>query len=102
MAEHPGTFRGGPPGAILLADTFLDEALSACGYPAGDFEQRVTDISVEHPQAVEDYRIAHSVARRNVLGEASREDLRKAIRHYRNLHEDLLEIHVPQREEVYS
>ena len=29
------------------------------GYPVDDFEQRAADISVDHPQVVDDYRAAH-------------------------------------------
>ncbi len=41
---------------------------------------------------VENYRTAHEIAVRNERGQASTEDLRKAMIHYRALFEDLLEI----------
>ena len=64
--------------------------MEARGYPVGDFEQRTADISVEHPQVVEHYRAAHQIALRNERGEASTEDLRQALVHYRALFQDLL------------
>jgi hypothetical protein len=55
------------------------------GYPVEDFEQRAADISVEHPDLVEKYRTAHGIAEANEHGEASTEDLRHSVRHYRAL-----------------
>jgi hypothetical protein len=57
----------------------------------GNFEQRAADISVDHPEVVENYRIAHEIALRDRDGQASTEDLRKAMVHYRALFEELLE-----------
>jgi pyridoxal biosynthesis lyase PdxS len=62
------------------------------GYPVDDFEQRVADISVEHPDLVEKYRTAHGVAQASERGEASTEDLRHSVRHYRALFLELLDI----------
>ncbi len=67
----------------------------------GNFKQRTADISVDHPRVVENYRAAHDIALRNDSGEASTEDLRKALVHYRALFEDLLETGVTERPEVH-
>jgi hypothetical protein len=64
------------------------------GYPVSDFEQNATDLSVDHPLVVENYRTAHEVALRDARGQSSTEDLRKAMVSYRVLFEDLLEQHV--------
>jgi hypothetical protein len=40
---------------------------------------------------VDDYRAAHAIAARNDRSEASTEDLRQALVHYRSLFEELLE-----------
>jgi hypothetical protein len=40
---------------------------------------------------VDDYRAAHAIAVRNDRSEATTEDLRQALVHYRSLFEDLLE-----------
>jgi hypothetical protein len=90
-----------PQEAIVRADNLVTEALSACGYPAGDFEQRAIDISVEHPQVVETYRSAHDIAVHANRGETTTEDLRKAMQHYRTVLEDILEIPTTQPEEVH-
>jgi hypothetical protein len=64
--------------------------MSTRGYPMSDFEQRVADISVDHPQVLDNYRAAHQGALRQSRGEASTEDLRKSMIHFRTLFEDLV------------
>jgi hypothetical protein len=80
-----------PATAIKEADRLVAEVMRDRGYPVGDFEQRVADISVDHPNVVTNYRAAHAIALANERGEANTEDLRKAMIHYRGLFEDLLE-----------
>jgi hypothetical protein len=60
----------------------------------GDFEQMAADISVEHPDVVSEYRQGHEIALRAERKQATTEDLRKAMQHYRNLFEHVLEAHV--------
>jgi hypothetical protein len=79
-----------PNRAVAEADRLIGEVMKTRGYPLGDFSQRAADISVDHP-TVANYRIAHEIAVVNSRGEASTEDLRKAMVHYRALFEDLLE-----------
>jgi len=80
-----------PRQSVAEADQLINEALRARGFPMGDFEQQAADISVEHPQVVEDYRAAHEVAVRDRQGKATTEDLRLAMRHYRDLFEHVLD-----------
>ena len=88
-----------PEGAIGEADRLCGEVMQARGYPMGNFEQRAADISVDHPRVVEHYRAAHEVARRSADGNATTEDLRQAMVHYRTLFEDLIETREPARVE---
>ena len=61
------------------------------GYPVDeDFDQRAADISVEHPVVVENYRAAHGISIRAHNGQASTEQLRQAMVHFRALFDDLL------------
>jgi hypothetical protein len=83
-------FVDAPSGAVGHADALLGELMSARGYPVSDFEQVAEDISVDHPVVVENYRAAHDIAVRHERGEASTEDLRKAMIHYRELFEELV------------
>jgi len=80
-----------PKGAVTEADRLVGEVMHARGYPLGEFDQRVEDISVDHPNVVMNYRAARDIARRHARGEASTEDLRQAMVHYRALFSDLLE-----------
>jgi hypothetical protein len=77
-----------PNGAVTEADQLLGTVMSTRGYPVSDFEQRAADISVDHPMVVENYRSAHEIALRQ--GQASTEDLRQAMIHYRTLFMDLV------------
>ncbi|MCZ7567735.1 MAG: hypothetical protein M5U01_03940 [Ardenticatenaceae bacterium] len=89
-----------PSAAIKEADRLVTEVMRVRGYPVADFEQRAADISVDHPDVVSNYRGAHAIALANQRGEASTEDLRKAIVYYRALFEELLETGEREREEV--
>jgi hypothetical protein len=88
-------FVDSPAEATRSADRLINEVMRERGYPVEDFEQRASDISVDHPQVVDDYRAAHSVAEANERSEATTEDLRQALVHYRSLFEDLLEVEEP-------
>lgn len=83
-------FVDSPGGTVNEADRLVGELMRARGYPVGDFEQRAADLSVDHPDVVANYRAAHRVAVANSQGQASTEDLRQAIVHYRSLFDDLL------------
>jgi hypothetical protein len=80
-----------PAAAVASADQLIQSAMAERGYPVDDFETRAADISVDHPQVVENYREGHRLAQRDADGDASTEDLRQAMRHYRALFEELVE-----------
>lgn len=80
-----------PRGAVTEADRLVGELMAARGYPVGEFEQRVADISVDHPDVVMNYRAAREIAVQHSAGKATTEDLRQAMVHYRALFRDLLE-----------
>ena len=83
-------FVDGPGEAVTEADQLLGDVMSTRGYPVSDFEQRAADISVDHPLVLENYRSAHNIAGRQSSGQASTEDLRMAMIHYRTLFEELV------------
>jgi hypothetical protein len=83
-------FVDAPAGAVAEADQLLGDIMATCGYPMGDFEQRAADISVDHPVVVQNYRAAHDIAIRQAKGQATTEDLRRAMIHYRALFEDIV------------
>jgi hypothetical protein len=86
-----------PVEATREADRLITSVMRDRGYPVDDFDQRAADISVDHPQVVDDYRAAHAIAAANDRSEASTEDLRQALVHYRSLFEELLEDRHPDR-----
>ncbi|MGA2511887.1 MAG: hypothetical protein ABSG27_16835 [Candidatus Acidiferrales bacterium] len=83
-------FVDGPGSAVTDADQLLGDVMSTRGYPVSDFEQRAADISVDHPLVLENYRAAHKCAVRQAQGQASTEELRQAMIHYRTLFEELV------------
>jgi hypothetical protein len=64
--------------------------MRARGYPTLSFEQRVADLSVEHPLVVQHYRAAHELSGSVFNGAVDRERLRQALVHYRKLFTELL------------
>jgi hypothetical protein len=87
-----GLFVDDPPGAVAQADDLVQQVMRDRGYPVEDFEQRAADISVEHPDLVEKYRTANGIAGASERGEASTDELRYSVRHYRALFVELLEV----------
>lgn len=79
-----------PKDALVDADRLVTSVMRDRGYPMENFDQRVADISADHPQVVENYRAAHDIAARSERGEVTTEDLRVAMVHYRALFTDLL------------
>ena len=82
-------FVDSPGGAVTEADQILGDVMSARGYPVSDFEQRAADISVDYPLVLENYRSAHEIVLRRTRGQASTEELRQAMIHYRTLFDQL-------------
>ena len=91
-----------PKGAVSRADQLLNELMEARGYPMADFVHRADDISVDHPVVVDNYRAAHDIALRHNRGQASTEDLRQAMVHYRSLFNELLQDSLPVRKEAQA
>jgi hypothetical protein len=74
-----------PSGAVQEADSLIQSVMRERGYPVDDFEQRAADISVDHPQVVENYRNGHR------LSSGDTEEQRQAMVHYRALFDELVE-----------
>jgi len=89
--EHAqAEFVDDPVAAVTHADVLVQEVMSVRGYPVADFEQRVADVSVDHPAVVQNYRLAHEIAEQNDSEDVGMEKLREAMLHYRALFADLL------------
>jgi hypothetical protein len=91
-------FVDSPKGAVAEADDLVSSLMKTRGYPVTDFDQRADDISVDHPRVVENYRSAHVLALRIGKDQASTEDLRTAMIHYRSLFDELAQLPVERKE----
>ena len=98
--ETQARFVDDPSSALADADRLVEQVMRERGYPMDEFDQRAADISVDHPQVVENYRAGHAISVANERGDATTEDLRQAVIHYRALFEELLGTRDEAREEV--
>ena len=87
--EVQASFVDNPAGAVGVADRLITEVMRERGYPVDDFDRRAADISVDHPEIVDNYRAAHGV-NTSQQDEVSTEQQREAFVHYRALFEKLL------------
>ncbi|TMR17006.1 hypothetical protein ETD86_24100 [Nonomuraea turkmeniaca] len=84
-------FVDAPGFAVTEADQLVTAVMAERGYPTEDFEQRLSDLSVGHAATLDHYRTAHEISGRAARKEASTEELRQAMVHYRALFEELLQ-----------
>jgi hypothetical protein len=83
FVEEPGV-------AVLEADRLVTDVMAARGFAAGDFNQRLDDISAAYPGMRAKYREACAVAALSRGGDGATEDLRRAVILYRDLFDELL------------
>ena len=62
-------FVDSPSAAVTSADLLIQAVMADRGYPVKDFDSRAADISVDHPQVVENYRQGHRLAEKSADGE---------------------------------
>ncbi len=89
--EIQQSFVNDPAVAVTTANELINEVMRARGYPTLSFEQRVADLSVEHPTVIQHYRAAHELSGSVHNGAVDTERLRQALVHYRMLFTDLLQ-----------
>jgi hypothetical protein len=80
-------FIDNPAGTLDDADRTARKVLVDIGYPMTDADQQAADLSVHHGGVVEHYRTAHVVMQNK---DASTEDIRQAMVHYRSVMDELL------------
>ena len=83
-------FVDAPEQAVGEADELVTRLIAERGYPTGDYDDQLAHLSVEHARTLDHYRQAHDIHERNARGEATTEQLRQALVHYRALFADLL------------
>jgi len=79
-----------PARAVGAADELVTRLVAERGYPTEDYDDQLAHLSVEHARTLGNYRDAHDVHLANERGEASTEQLRQAVVHYRALVAELL------------
>lgn len=79
-----------PAEAVSSANTLVERVMKERGYPVGDFEQMSRDLSVDHANVMSEYRSAHEISMLNDRKQATTEQQRQAMVHYRSLFDDLL------------
>jgi hypothetical protein len=79
-----------PKEAVSEADDLLSLIMNT---PAPDFDQLAAEVSADHPRVAKNYRSADEIALPVGKDEATPEDLRTALVHYRFLLEELA--HLP-------
>jgi hypothetical protein len=83
-------FVDNPEQAVGTADDLVTRLIAERGYPTGDYDDQLANLSVDHARTLGHYRDAHAISLRSKSDEASTEDLRQALVHYRALFADLL------------
>jgi hypothetical protein len=79
-----------PEDAVAQAQLLVTAVMNERGYPTEGHDQVVADLSVEHAGTLEHYRTAYRISQNAGEGNASTEELRQAMIHYRALFNDLL------------
>jgi len=79
-----------PEAATVAAYDLVNRVMAERKYPMRDFGARADLVSVDHPDVVENYRVAHGIHERAQHQQATTEDLREAMIRYRSLFEELL------------
>lgn len=79
-----------PRSAVLGADRLIGEVMRSRGYPIDDPDRRLDDLSVDHAHVLNHYRAGRDIVARHERGDASTEDLRQAMVHFRALFDELV------------
>jgi hypothetical protein len=79
-----------PSSGLLEADALVVRVAEQRGYPADGWDRQAADMSVDHADAMDDYRQARAVAYDTRDGAAGTEEMRAALLRYRTMFERLV------------
>ncbi len=82
-----------PEDAFEEADRLVEDVMAERGYPVGDVNRQMADLSVEHSDVLAHYREAHEIAQELEAGRTTTESLRRGMVYYRALFDALLDDH---------
>ncbi|MBT2213235.1 MULTISPECIES: hypothetical protein [Actinomadura] len=85
-------FVDAPQEAVEEADRLVTVVLGERGYPTRGFDEQAAHLSVEHARTLDHYRRGREISERAQGRQATTEDLRQAMVHYRALFDDLLAV----------
>jgi len=88
--EVQAQFVDAPEDSVGAADEVVTRLVGEIGYPTGDYDDQVAQLSVDHARTLSAYRRAHEISERARRHEASVEELRQAVVQYRELVTELL------------
>src|SRR5436309_2995474 len=83
-------FVDAPEAAVRDGDVLVTRLVGEIGYPTDTYDAQAASLSVDHAETLGHYRDAHEIFLRTERGEASTEQLRQALVHYRALFAELL------------
>jgi hypothetical protein len=89
-AQVQSRFVDSPEEAVRAGDELVTRLVGEIGYPTENYDDQLATLSVEHATTLGHYRDAHAIFLRTERGEASTEQLRQALVHYRALFAELL------------
>jgi hypothetical protein len=79
-----------PRAAVIEADRLIADVMRGRGYPLDDPNRVIDDLSVDHAHVINRYRAGREIVARHEKGQASTEDLRQAMVHFRALFDELV------------
>jgi hypothetical protein len=89
-AEVQVRFVDSPSDVVQDCDALVTRLITDMGYPTDGEDERLAMLSVQYAGTLGRYRDAHEISLANARGEASTEQLRQALVHYRTLFAELL------------
>lgn len=83
-------FVDSPAQSVHAAQALVTNVMRERGYPTDSADQREAMLSVDYSEVMDNYRAATLIDSREKAGDATTEDLRQAMQHYRMLFDRLL------------
>jgi len=79
-----------PIPAVRDAQTLVTRVMNERGYPTSTTKERESMLSVDHADVMDNFRSATEIEERSSAGNATTEELRQAMQHYRAIFDRLL------------
>src|SRR6195952_5576772 len=90
-SEGQGRFIDDPQGAVAQADELVTAVMRERGYPTEGFDEQARLLSVDHANTLDNYRQGHHIGTLARQRQATTEQLRQGMMHYRSLFRELVD-----------